>query len=165
MKIGFKVKYGTNIIEIPDSPSSRKVSKSNLWKTKVTIYNDITDSATEDRHFDRYVIDKCNVQGGFVTKTDGTIENIVNVKTVITRDVEHYKSPAEYKLLPTDMRQGFFTAQPGDFIVMGEVDDVITTPLEFKLLQEKYKDFGINVTTADASINGLNVDNITMTNA
>ena len=167
MKLGFNVKYGTNIIEIPDSStqSVRKMRKSNLWKTKVTIYNDIEASATEDRHFDRFVIDRCNIQGGFVTKTNGTLENIVNVKTVITRDVEHYKSPAEYKLLPKDIRQNYYTARPGDFIVLGVVDDVITTSLEFKNLQSKYKDNGINVTTVDASINGFDVDNISITNA
>ena len=49
-----------------------------LWKNKVTIFNDIPKNAVEDRHFDRFVIDKCNIQGGIVSKADGTIENIVN---------------------------------------------------------------------------------------
>ena len=61
-----------------------------LWKQKVTIYNDIPKTAVEERHFDRFVIDKCSIQGGIVNEADGTISNIVNAKTIITKDVEHY---------------------------------------------------------------------------
>ena len=67
-----------------------------FYKQKVTIYNDIQDNGVEDRHFDRFVIDKCNIQGGIVNEADGTISNIVNATTIITKDVEHYKSPLEY---------------------------------------------------------------------
>ena len=61
-----------------------------LWKRKVTIYNDIPKTAVEDRHFDRFVIDLCNIQGGIVIKAGGTIENIVNAVTVISKDVDRY---------------------------------------------------------------------------
>ena len=62
-----------------------------LWKKKVTIYNDIPKTAVEERHFDRFVIEKCNIQGGIVSKADGTVENIINAVTVISKDVDRYK--------------------------------------------------------------------------
>ena len=111
-----------------------------LWKQKVTIYNDIPKTAVEERHFDRFVIDKCNIQGGIVSKADGTIENIVNAVTVISKDVDRYKAPLEYAKLPVDIRETFYTVQVGDFIVLSEVDDIVTTSREFAELQEKYKD-------------------------
>ena len=136
-----------------------------LFKSKVTIYNDIPKTALEDRHFDRFVIDLCNIQGGFVNKTNGTIENIVNAKTVITKDVARYKSPLEYSAFPVDERKDFYTVQIGDFIVLAEVDDVVTTAQEFSQLQQKYKDNGIKVVSVSANINGMAVDNVTITNA
>ena len=64
-----------------------------LWKQKVTIYNDIPKTLILERRFERFVIDKCNIQGGIVSKADGTIENIVNAVTIISKDVERYKTP------------------------------------------------------------------------
>ena len=135
-----------------------------LWKKKVTIYNDIPKTAVEDRHFDRFVIDKCNIQGGIVSKADGTIENIVNAVTVISKDVDRYKASLEYAKLPVDIRENFYTVQVGDFIVLSEVDDIVTTSREFAELQEKYKDNGIVVRSVSANIHGMSVDNVTITN-
>ena len=135
-----------------------------LWKQKVTIYNDIPKNAVEDRHFDRFLIDKCNIQGGIVSKADGTIENIVNAVAVISKDVDRYKIPLEYAKLPVDIRENFYTVQVGDFIVFAEVDDVVTTSREFAELQEKYKDNGIVVRSVSANIHGMRVDNVTITN-
>ena len=135
-----------------------------LWKQKVTIYNDIPKTVVEERHFDRFVIDKCNIQGGIVSKADGTIENIVNAVTVISKDIERYKPPLEYAKLPVDIREEYYTAQVGDFIVLSEVDDIVTTSREFAELQEKYKDNGIVVRSASANIHGMSFDNVTMAN-
>lgn len=168
MKVGFKVKYGYNEIEIPITENTRSSFKmdgmADLWKHKVTIYNDIPKTAVEDRHFDRFVIDLCNIQGGIVSKADGTIENIVNAVTVISKDVDRYKTPLEYAKLPVDIREDFYTAQVGDFIVLSEVDDIVTTSREFAELQEKYKDNGIVVRSVSANIHGMSVDNVTITN-
>ena len=136
-----------------------------LFSRKVTIYNDIPADAVNPRRFDRFVIDKCNVQGGIVSRTDGTIENIVNAITVITKDVEHYKSPLDYAKLPVDKKNDFFTAQVGDFIVLAEVDDVVTTSREFAELQTKYSASGLVVRSVSPNISGMSVDNVTMTNA
>jgi hypothetical protein len=135
-----------------------------LFASKATIYNDIAKTAVEDRHFDRFVIDRCNIQGGIVSKADGTIENIVNAVSVITKDVEHYKQPLQYSKLPVDIRENFYTVKVGDFIVFAEVDDIVTTSREFAELQEKYKDNGIVVRSVSANIHGMSVDNVTITN-
>lgn len=135
-----------------------------LFGQKVTIYNDIAKNAVEERHFDRFVIDMCNVQGGIVSRADGTIENIVNAITVITKDVKRYKTPIEYKGIPVDMREEFYTVQIGDFVVLDEVDDVVTTSREFAELQTKYSDNGMVVRSVSPNIHGMRVDNITMAN-
>ena len=135
-----------------------------LWKQKVTIYNDIPKNVVEERHFDRFVIEKCNIQGGIVSKADGTVENIVNAVTVISKCVDRYREPLEYAKLPVDIREEYYTVQVGDFIVLAEADDVATTSREFAELQEKYKDNGIVVRSVSADIHGMRVDNVTITN-
>lgn len=135
-----------------------------LYTQKVTIYNDIPKNAVEDRHFDKFVIDKCNIQGGLVNEANGTITNIVNAKSVITRDLNRYKTPIEYAEIPVDLRVDYYTAQIGDFIVFGEVDDIVTTASEFSQLQSKYKNNGMKITSVSANIFGLSADNVTMTN-
>lgn len=135
-----------------------------FWNQKVTIYNDIPADAVNQRRFDRFVIDRCNIQGDIVSKTDGTIENIVNAVTVISKDIDRYKAPLEYAKLPVDIRENFYTAQVGDFIVLSEVDDIVTTSREFAELQEKYKDNGIVVRSVSPNIHGMSVDNVTITN-
>ena len=136
----------------------------NLWKQKVTIYNDIPANAVEDRHFDKFVVEMCNIQGGIVSKADGTVENIVNAVTVISKDVDRYKPPLEYAKLPVDIREGFYTVQVGDFVVLAEVDDVVTTSREYGDLQKKYADNGIVVRSVSANIHRMSVDNVTITN-
>lgn len=133
---------------------------------KCTIYNDIPEDGVNDRHFDRFVIDKCLIYGGTAERSaNGTIQNIVNAQTVITKDIEHYKSPLEYQRLPMDEKEQYYTAKANDFIVFGEVDDVVTTSLEFRDLQDKYKNNGMSITAVNPYIFGLATDNITMTNA
>ena len=105
-----------------------------LYTQKVTIYNDIPKNAVEERHFDKFVIDKCNIQGGLVNEANGTITNIVNAKSVVTKDVNRYKTPLEYAEIPVDLRVDYFTAQIGDFVVFAEVDDIVTTASEFSQL-------------------------------
>ena len=136
-----------------------------LWKQKVTIYNDIPKTAVEDRHFDRFVIDKCNIQKGMLQNADGTIEKVVNAQTIITKDIEHYKTPLEYALLPADEKDKYFTANVNDFVVLAEVDDVVTTSREFQDLQSKYKNNGFSVTAVNEYIHGMAVDNVQIIHA
>lgn len=132
---------------------------------KVTIYNDIPKTSVEPRHWDRRVIDKCLVYSGTVEGTNETIQTITNAQNVITRDVEHYKSPLEYALIPVDEREQYYTVQPDDFIVFDEVFDVVTTAVEWGELQKKYKNNGMSVTTVNPYIFGMKTDNIAISNA
>lgn len=137
----------------------------NLFADKVTIYNDIPATAAENRHFDRFVIERCNIQGGRVSRADGTIENIVNALTVWTKDVERYKDPREYTELPVDKRKAFYTVQIGDFVVFGEAGDVVENALDFANLQKKHSNNGFKVTSVSPNIYGLKGDNVSFTNA
>lgn len=136
-----------------------------LWKQKVTIYNDIPKTAVEERHFDRFVIDKCNIQKGMLQNADGTIEKVVNAQTITTKDIEHYKTPLEYALLPADEKDKYFTANVNDFVVLAEVDDIVTTSREFQDLQSKYKNNGFSVTAVNEYIHGMAVDNVQIIHA
>lgn len=168
MKVGFNVKYGHNEIEIPITertvPILDKDSLTDKFSKKVTIYNDIPSDGVNPRRFDRYVIEKCTIQGGYVEKADGTIQTIANAKTVITKDIEHYKEPIEYAKLPSDQKDNFYTVQIDDFVVLAEVDDVVTTSREFEALQKKYAKNGFSITAATPYIFGTAVDNVTMSN-
>lgn len=151
-----------------------------LWKQKVTIYNDIPKTAVEERRFDRFVIDLCNIQKGILQNADGTIEKVVNAQTITTKDIEHYKTPLEYARLPFkigDLQVGgyeplengeykrCFTANVNDFVVLAEVDDVVTTSREFQELQIKYKNNGFSVTAVNEYIHGMAVDNVQIIHA
>ena len=170
LKVGFKVKYGYNEIEIPiteeTKPKYHPYGKNDKFTQKITIYNDIPSDGVNDRHFDRFVIDKCFIYGGSAERSaNGTIQNIVNAQTVITKDIEHYKPPMEYLRLPADEKNNFYTVQANDFIVFGEVEDVVTTSFEFRDLQDKYEKNGMSVTSVNSYIFGMSTDNITITNA
>lgn len=136
-----------------------------FFKQKVTIYNDIASDGVNPRRFDRFVIDLCNVQKGIMQNADGTIEKVPNAIMIETKDVEHYKSPLEYSLLPADEKDKYFTANVNDFFVLAEVDDVVTTSREFQELQSKYKNNGFSVTAVNEYIHGMAVDNVQIIHA
>lgn len=130
------------------------------FKSKVTIYNDIQADSVNLRRFGRFVIDKCLIYNQLSESADGTINKIINAQNVVTKDIEHYKPPAEYRQLAQDERERFYTVSPNDFVVLAEVDDIVTDWLEFEALQKKYKANGFFVTAVNASVFGMNVDNI-----
>ena len=136
-----------------------------FFNDKVTIYNDIPSDGVNKRQFHRYVIDRCNIQKGAMQNADGTIEKVPNAIMIETKDVEHYKSPLEYSLLPADEKDKYFTANVNDFFILAEVDDVVTTSREFQELQSKYKNNGFSVTAVNEYIYGLSVDNVQIIHA
>lgn len=136
-----------------------------FFDKKVTIYNDIPADGVNARRFDRFVINKCNVQKGILQSADGTIEKVVNAQTITTKDIEHYKTPLEYAALPADMKDKYFTANVNDFVVLTEVDDVVTTSMEFQELQSKYRNNGFSVTAVNEYIHGMAVDNVQIIHA
>lgn len=167
--IEFVLKYGTNLVEveIPDDIviDWKPKQSINLFCKKVTIYNDIPADGVNPRRFDRFVIDLCNIQKGILQNADGTIEKVVNALTITTKDIEHYKTSLEYALLPADMKDNYFTANVNDFVVLAEVDDVVTTSKEFQDLQSKYKNNGFSVTAVNEYIHGMVVDNVQIIHA
>lgn len=136
-----------------------------LFNDKVTIYNDIPSDGVNPRRFDRFILDDCNISKGVLQNSDGTIEKVVNALTVITKNVSQYKSPIEYARLPADEKDKYFTAQINDFVVLAEVDDIVTTSREFQELQTKYKNNGFSVTAVNEYIYGLSVDNVQIIHA
>lgn len=169
MKVGFNVKYGYNEIDIPiteqTKPKYRPYGMTDKFVNKVTIYNDIPSDGVNLRRFDRFVIDKCLIYNQMAESADGTVQRIVNAQNVITKDVEHYKTPLEYSQLAEDERENYYTVQVDDFVVYGEVDDVVTTSKEWQSFQQKYANNGFSVTAVNASIFGMNVDNVQITHA
>ena len=136
-----------------------------LYNSKVTIYNDIASDGVNQRRFDRFVIDRCFIYNQVSEMADGTIQRLVNTQNVITKDVEHYKTPLEYAGLPVDEKEKYYTVQIDDFVVLAEVDDIVTTSREFQELQKKYSKNGFSVTSVNASIYCLSVDNVHITHA
>lgn len=169
MKVGFNVKWGYNEIDIPitdaTKPKFQPYGIKEKFTDKVTIYNDIPSDGVNLRRFDRFVIDKCLIYNQVTEGADGTVQKIINTQNVITKDIEHYKDPVAYKQLPSDEKDNFYTVQIDDFVVLAEVDDVVTSSKEFQALQQKYKDNGFSVTAVNASIHGMNVDNVQITHA
>lgn len=95
---------------------------------------------------------------------NGTIVNIVNATVLITKDTERYKEPMYYMEISKGLRQKYYTAQIGDFIVFDEVEDEVTTSAEFQDLQNKYKNNGMIVRTVSPTIYGMSVDNVQFSN-
>jgi hypothetical protein len=136
-----------------------------LFTEKVTIYNDIPADKVNDRRFDRFVIEKCNIQRGILQTADGTIEKVPNAITIETKDVKRYKTPVEYARLPADLKDQYFTAQVNDFVVLAEVDDVPANAQEFQDLQRKYRKNGFSVTSVNEYLYGMSVDNVQIIHA
>ena len=137
-----------------------------FFGSKVTIYINIPATALKPRYWVRRVIDLCNVQSGFVDKVNGTVRNVVNAISVITKDVKRYVSPTEFYSIPEDLRtDNVYTVQTDDFVVFDVVEDVVETNVQFSDLQSKYKNNGMKIVSVNPSINGLAVDNITFRNA
>ena len=163
----FVVKCGENVLEIPEEPTEEKTSGfgTNLFKSKVTIFNDILSDGVNPRRFEKHVIELCNVQRGMLQNADGTIEKVVNALSVITKDTKNYKTYSDYVYLPAAEREKYFTANINDFVVLSEVDDVVTTIDEFRALQKKYKNNGFSVTAVNEYLYGMNVDNVQIIHA
>ena len=66
-------------------------------------------------------------------------QDVLHTITITTKDTEHYKPSLEYRYLPIDEKEKYYTVQVNDVVIFGEVDDVATTRRELDaLLEEKY---------------------------
>lgn len=126
----------------------------------MTIYNDIPSDGVSGRRFDRHIIERCMIYNTIAEGSDGTVQRILDTQNVITKDVKRYKTPIEYARLAEDERENYYTVGIDDFVVLDEVDDVITTAKEYLELQKKYRGGGFLVTSSAVNVHGLDVDNI-----
>ena len=55
--------------------------------------------------------------------------------------------------------------QVGDFVVFGEVEDIVVDSRDFANLQKKYENNGFKVTSISYNKNNMAVDNLSFTNA
>lgn len=136
----------------------------NLWSDVVTVYIDVAANGKTARHFERRIIKQCSVQNGTTDKANDTVRNETAVQSVLTKDVQRYKSKADYTVLSISERDEYFTAGAGDYIVIGEVSDTVTNAQDFMDLQTKYSDNGFKVMNVNVFIYGMNTDNIAISN-
>lgn len=134
-----------------------------LYNDTITIYNDIPANEVTERHFDRHVISKCFFYTNLAENADNTIQKIINTQNVITRDVSNYLSPKEYASVPQDLKDNYYTVQIDDFVVLGEVDDIVSTARDFQALKSKYNSNGFSVTAVMPNIHGMENDNVQIT--
>ena len=165
----FNLKYGTNYIDVPVTKHTKQLRTgkrelTSLWNARVTLYIDVPETDTMPRTIERRVINQCRIYGHLTDKPKESVRDILNAKTVVTKDTDRYIKPHEYMSLPPDVRTNYYTVTPGDFIVFDEVEDIVSDALEFAKLQQKYKDVGIKVTVENVNINGMAVDNIMISN-
>lgn len=113
------------------------------WDTKVTIYNKYTDPQTQIVKWFRHVIadcfwkysgDKISI-GSTVLETNKTICRI-------PKDTDFLEA-YQWRNLPNDEMQDYFTLGVGDIIIKGEIDDTIDEYVSGKRSSDiikKYKD-------------------------
>jgi len=131
-----------------------------LFRTRVTAFMDIPETETEKRHFERRVIERCQVTDTEALSATGTVVSKKRHKAVITKDVSRYVPPEEYYSMTSDERKELYTVSTRDFIVLCEVNDEVTNAASFAELQSKYKENGIKAVNVSRYINGLSTDNI-----
>ena len=144
-------------IKLPERTIHSDIGMTDLFRQVVTIYNDIPEANNTARHWDRHIINYCNIQEQKIERANGNILNISNAKTVVTKDIANYVNPDDY------VGNGY-TVRVGDFVVFGEVEDVVLNAQGFMNLQKKYADNGFKITTVNVGIFGMSSDNIMMTN-
>lgn len=136
-----------------------------LFTKTVTIYNDIPETDSAPRSFERHIIEKCLISDKRTEKNQGTVTQNSGSKQIITKDISHYLPSVEFLEQSLLDRKNFYTVQTGDFIVFDVVNDVVNTAKDFAELQKKYKSKGIKVTAFETYINGMKTDNITILNS
>lgn len=132
-----------------------------LWNKTVTVYNSIPAEKDIPRSFCRAVIKKCFCRSELTSSSaDTTVEKRTSHPRLRTKDISGYLPPESYYSLSEKKRANKYTVQIGDFIVFGEVDDMVTNAAEYAELQQRYRERGFRVTSVSVNIHGLNVDHI-----
>lgn len=165
MKIGFKVKYGYNEIDIPVSEGKKLyplsgTGLSNLRNETFTIINQIPQSASvaTKRAWKKYTLTGCDKKDGIYDRSSGTMVYKANSFTAFIYDWEHFMPPnwlkGGYYSLTDDEKSEFFTANTNDLIIFADIpDETPTTTAEFTALTQKYKDIGGLISGVNVYIN------------
>ena len=165
MKIGFKVKYGYNEIDIPVTEGKQLFHQSgsgltNLENETFTIINQIPQSASvaTKRMWTKYTLKGCDKKDGIYDRSSGTMVYKANSFTAYVSDWEHYKAPnwldGGYYALTDDKKVDYFTANVNDLIIFADIpDEAPTTTAEFTALTQKYKDIGGLISGVNVYIN------------
>lgn len=148
-----------------------------FFEDKITIYNNIPAKANTPMQYGfRYVLDKVCKIDTVSQKLNGTTTQFVNGDTVITENIGQYRPPTDmlgedvvnytdfgYYAIPELYRRQYWTFAPQDFIVYGEVDDIVTNAQEFSALKQKYKYSGMIIANVADNRVGLDIDNVEAT--
>lgn len=165
MKIGFKVKYGYNEIDIPVSEGKKLyplsgTGLSNFRNETFTIINQIPQSASvaTKRVWKKYTLTGCDKKDGIYDKSSGTMIYKANSFTAYISDWEHFKNPTwlsgGFYSLTDDKKVNYYTANVGDLIIFSKIpDETPTSSTEFNALVNKYKDIGGIITGVNVFIN------------
>ena len=165
MKVGFKVKYGYNEIDIPVSKGEKLYplsgnGLSDLNHETFTIINQIPQSPTVSTKiaWKKNVLTKCDRRDGLFDKSSGTMLYKANTFTAYIGEWEKFKSPnwlegGFYALADVD-KENYFTANVGDLLIFADIPDISpTTTAEFTALTQKYKDMGGIISGVNVYIN------------
>lgn len=136
------------------------MSLSNLKDKTFTIFNRIPMSASNAQiiGYKKYTLYGCDVQNVFFDKSTGTMMYKANTWTAWLSDWKAFKEASwlngGYYALPNDDKNNYYTANNGDLLIFGAVEDLApTNTQEFQALVTKYKDLGGLISSANAYIN------------
>ena len=165
VKVGFKVKYGYNEIDIPIAegkavfPLSGE-GLSNLNHETFTIINQIPQAPSIQTKiaWKKSTLNNCDKRDGLFDKSSGTMVYKANTFTAYIRDWKRYKSPTwindgYYAMADVD-KSDYYTANVGDLIIFADIPDIApTNTAEFTALMQKYKDIGGIISGVNVYIN------------
>ena len=107
----------------------------------ITIYNTYYDEDDEDiKKYQKTIIRDVNWQ----QKTESTVSDkgmlIANSTLIFMNKLDNYISPKKFLKLSSDERKNYFTLAPGDRIVKGAVDFIVTgrNPYSITNLEDEF---------------------------
>lgn len=95
------------------------------WDTTITVYNQFEDPQTKVITWNRYVINGCfwDYQHNKLTVGETVLESNKTICRI--RKDDKFLEAFEYRQIPNDQKENYFTLAKGDILIKGEVDDEI----------------------------------------
>ena len=120
------------------------------WNTTITIYNHYEDPITNHVSWMSTIVHNCfwkiNNDSVFVNQTNSSSFSLKNVVLCRIPKNDNYLNPYDWKRLDNETMKTKFTLQNGDFIVKGEVHDIVdeyTKSQRATDIKDKYKELGV----------------------